>query len=195
MTIACLFGTFDPPHRGHLHIARCVLEVPGVDRVWLVVTPRNPFKLERTLSPDGDRMAMVRLAVAGQEGVEASDAELALPPPNYTVDSLAHFRARWPEHRFALVIGSDNLAQLHRWKDPEGILAHHRVLVYPRPGADPHHAVPDLADRPGITLLEGPVMDVSSTRIRALVRAGGDPGDLLPPAVAGYIGRNGLYRD
>ena len=195
MTIACLFGTFDPPHRGHVHIARRVLEVPGIDRVWLVVTPRNPFKMDRAVSPDEDRMAMVRLAVQGLHGVEASDAELGLPPPNSTADTLAVFRTRWPEHRFALVIGSDNLAQLHRWKDPQAILADHQVLVYPRPGVELHQGLSGLADHAHITLLEGPVMDISSTRIRTAIREGRDPGPQLDPAVAGYIDRNGLYRD
>ncbi|MBL8011974.1 MAG: nicotinate (nicotinamide) nucleotide adenylyltransferase [Flavobacteriales bacterium] len=192
MTIACLFGTFDPPHRGHVHIARRVLEVPGVDRVWLVVTPRNPFKVDRPVSPDAHRMAMVRIAVQGVPGVEASDAELGLPPPNYTVDTLREFRTRWPEHQFVLVIGSDNLAQLHRWKDPEDILAHHRVLVFPRPGVEGHEG---LSRHPGITLLAGPVMDVSSTGIRAAIREGRDPGPELDPSVADHIGRHGLYRD
>lgn len=195
MTIACLFGTFDPPHRGHVHIARRVLEVPGIDRVWLVVTPRNPFKMDRAVSPDEDRMAMVRLAVQGLHGVEASDAELGLPPPNYTADTLQVFRTRWPEHRFALVIGSDNLAQLHRWKDPEAILANHPVLVYPRPGVELHQGLSGLAGHAGITLLEGPVMDISSTRIRTAIREGRDPGPLLDPAVAQHIVRRGLYKD
>ncbi|HMQ75556.1 MAG TPA: nicotinate (nicotinamide) nucleotide adenylyltransferase [Flavobacteriales bacterium] len=195
MTIACLFGTFDPPHRGHVHIARRVLEVPGIDRVWLVVTPRNPFKMDRAVSPDQDRMAMVRLAVQGLHGVEASEAELGLPPPNYTADTLALFRSRWPEHRFALVIGSDNLAQLHRWKDPEAILANHRVLVYPRPGVDLHQGRSGLAGHAGITLLEGPVMDISSTRIRTAIREGRDPGPDLDPAVYAHIAERKLYRD
>ena len=195
MTIACLFGTFDPPHRGHVHIARRVLEVPGIDRVWLVVTPRNPFKMDRAVSPDAHRMEMVRIAVQGVPGVEASDAELGLPPPNYTVDTLQVFRTRWPEHQFVLVIGSDNLAQLHRWKDPEAILAHHPVLVYPRPGVKLHQGLSGLADHAHITLLDGPVMDVSSTRIRSAIREGRDPGPQLDPSVAAYAGRHGLYRD
>lgn len=194
MNIACLFGTFDPPHRGHLHVARKALEVPGIDRAWLVVTPRNPFKMDRAVSPDAHRMAMVRIAAQGLPGIEASDAELALPPPNYTADTLARFRARWPQHRFALVIGGDNLARFHRWKDPQAILAHHRVLVFPRPGSKG----PDgggLQGHPAVTWLEGPMLDVSSTRIREALRQGLDPGPDLDPAVAAYIRRNGLYRD
>ncbi len=195
MNVACLFGTFDPPHEGHLHIARRVLDTPGIDRVWLVVTPRNPFKAGIGLSADAHRLAMVRLAVQGERGLEACDAELPLPPPNYTSDTLAQFRAKWPGHRFALVMGSDNLERFREWKDPEGILAHHRLLVHPRPGHVLPQAPPPFTGHPSITLLDGPVLDVSSTRVRGLLRAGGDAQGLLPEAVASYIAREGLYRD
>ena len=129
MRIGCLFGTFDPPHNGHVALAEHMRTTCGLDEVWLVVTPLNPFKMDRALSPDTNRLAMVRLAVQGKEGLAASGFEIDLPKPNYTADSLRFMRHRWPDHDFALIIGSDNLAKFHTWKDPEDILEHHALLV------------------------------------------------------------------
>ncbi|MBP6389511.1 MAG: nicotinate (nicotinamide) nucleotide adenylyltransferase [Flavobacteriales bacterium] len=195
MTIACLFGTFDPPHNGHLNIARQVLEQSGVDQVWLVITPMNPFKQDQAISANDHRVAMVRAALENMDGIEVSTEELALPPPNYTADTLAHFRTRWPEHRFRLVMGSDNLAQLDRWKDAEGILEHHGIIVYPRPGYDLHRNRSVFADHVDVSFLEGPVMDLSSTRIRQGVREGKPVDHWVGPQVAAYIAANGLYKD
>ena len=113
MRIACLFGSFDPPHRGHLAIAEHMLKACDLEQVWLVVTPQNPFKQDRSLSPDQHRLAMVRLAVQGKDALVASGFELDLPRPSYTADSLRFMRHRWPDHEFALIVGSDNLADLH----------------------------------------------------------------------------------
>ena len=195
MNIACLFGTFDPPHNGHLNIARSVMRMDGVDRVWMVVTPMNPFKQDQTISADVHRVAMVRSALAGEPGLEICTEELILPPPNYTADTLAHFRDRWPEHRFRVVMGSDNLAQLHRWKDPESILDHHGIIVYPRPGSELHLMLSGLAAHPKVSILEGPAMDLSSTRIRHAVREGRPINQWVSAPVAAYIAANGLYKD
>lgn len=195
MNIGLLFGTFDPPHLGHLSIACHMRDHEGQDEVWWVVTPRSPFKLEQTISPDRIRLEMVQAALAGEPRLVACDEELALAPPNYTADTLAHFRARWPQHDFALIIGSDNLAELHRWRDPEGILAHHRILVYPRPGSaiDINRSV--FAGHPGVRITEAPLMNVSSTRIRQRVHDLLSIQGLLPPAVEAMIQEKGLYKD
>ena len=109
MNIGCLFGSFDPPHLGHVSIAKHMLKAAKLDQVWLVVTPQNPFKQDRKLSPEQHRLAMTRIAVLGEAGLVASGFELDLPKPNYTTDTLAFMRQRWPQHTFSLIVGSDNL--------------------------------------------------------------------------------------
>ncbi|MEO8066744.1 MAG: nicotinate-nucleotide adenylyltransferase [Flavobacteriales bacterium] len=194
MKVGCLFGTFDPPHSGHVAIAEAVRAQVGLDEVWLVVTPLNPFKQDRVMSADSVRWYMTDLAVKGRPGLSASDVELSLPQPNYTVDTLADMRQRFPEDEFSLIMGSDNLAGLHKWKDPEGILKHHRVLVYPRPGVELHRMQAVYADHPRVQWVDAQMMDLSSTRIRQRVREGSDIGGMVPEAVRSYISAQGLYK-
>ncbi len=196
MKVGLLFGTFDPPHRAHVAVAEHMLRTQGLDAVWLVVTPLNPFKQHQPISPDELRLAMVRLAIQDHPGLDACDFELSLPTPSYTVDTLRAMRARWPEHQFSLIIGSDNLQALHRWKEPEEILAHHDVLVYPRPGAELHGALNPLAHHPRIRLVtDAPVMDISSTRVREQLPAGHLPPDALAQQVATFIREHRLYQN
>lgn len=193
MNIGCLFGTFDPPHKGHTAIASWMLEHVPFDAVWLVVTPRNPFKQDRPVSGDHHRVAMTRLAVAGTHGLSVCEEELRLAPPNYTVDTLAHFRDRWPEHRFSLIIGSDNLAAFDRWRDPEVILRHHPVVVYPRPGMPVRSGANHWMDHPAVRVIDAPLLDLSSTRIRKALGEGLDTARWLAPEVRAYALREGLY--
>ena len=194
MKIGCLFGSFDPPHLGHVAVARYMLEHRGLDQVWLVVTPQNPFKQDRKLSPEQHRLAMTNLAVQGTPGLSASGLELDLPRPNYTVDTLAFMRQRWPQHAFTLLIGSDNLAGLHQWKNALDLLAQTPVLVYPRPGAEEHLALAELAYHPAVTYVpEAPMMAVSSTGIRVRLCNWKPVDGQLDPKVLAYIRQNGLY--
>lgn len=194
MNIGCLFGSFDPPHAGHLAIARHMLAAGKLDQVWLVVTPQNPFKQDRKLSPEQQRLAMTRLAVQGETNIVASGVELDLPKPSYTADTLAFMRKRWPQHQFTLIIGSDNLAGLHTWKDPQAILDHHKVLVYPRPGLEEHLAHADLLYHPAVRLVQdAPLMDTSSTSVRVRLRNWKPVEGLVDPNVLAYIRQNGLY--
>lgn len=195
MRIGCLFGTFDPPHRGHIAIAEHMLRNEGLDEVWLIVTPRNPFKLDKRLSPEEQRLAMVRLSVSGRGGLKASDLEFGLPRPSYTVDTLSWMREQWPEHAFVLIIGSDNMAGLHRWKAPQTILANHSILVYPRPGLEDHLQEAEMAQQANVKLvLDAPLLDISSTAIRRNAQQGLPISDSVGPAVAAYIEELGLYR-
>jgi len=194
MRIGCLFGTFDPPHKGHLAIAEHMLKHCGLDQVWLVVTPQNPFKMDRVLSPDQHRLAMVRLAVQGKEGLVASGFEIDLPRPNFTADSLRFMRNRWPDHTFSLIIGSDNLAKLHTWKDPDEIMEHHGLLVYPREGVKEHLASTIYHGHPGLRMIsDAPMLDVSSTGIRSDVKAWRQVEDRVSAQVLTYIRQHRLY--
>lgn len=194
MKIGCLFGTFDPPHNGHIALAAYMRTACMLDQVWLVVTPQSPFKQNGRLTPDDHRLAMVRLAVANEPTLVASGMELDLPGPHYTVDTLAFMRARWPGHEFSLIMGSDNLATLHLWKDPDGILNHHQVLVYPRPGSIEALRSTEYGAHPKVRLMvDAPLMDTSSTAIRGDLRAWRPVHDRLAPAVLTYIREQGLY--
>lgn len=196
MKIGCLFGTFDPPHMGHILIARFMREHQGLDEVWLVVTPQNPFKKDRQLSPELHRLAMTRLAVQGVEGLGASGVELDLPRPNFTSDTMAFMRERWPQHEFSLIMGSDNLAHLHEWKDVAQMLERTKVLVYPRPGIEEHLAQADLLYHPSVTLVsDAPQTATSSTGIRVRLRNWKPVEGLLDPKVLAYIRQNGLYAE
>lgn len=195
MRIGCLFGTFDPPHLAHVAIARHLLGAAGLDQVWLVVTPQNPFKQDMVLSPDKHRLAMVRLALQADPELVASGFELDLPKPSYTVDSLRFMRMRWPEHVFTLIIGSDNLAVFHRWKDAQDILEHHEVLVYPREGFQAHLASAELRDDPRLRIVaDAPLEDISSTAIREAIRTWRPVDRLVAPAVLAYIRQHRLYQ-
>ena len=194
MKIGCLFGSFDPPHLGHVLLAKYMREHQGLDQVWLVVTPQNPFKQDRKLSPEKHRLAMTHLAVQGLEGLSASGLELDMPRPNYTADTLTFMRKRWPQHRFSLIIGSDNLASLHEWKDASLMLEKTPVLVYPRPGLEEHLAQADLLYHPSLTVVpDAPQTPVSSTGIRVRLRNWHPVDGLLDPKVLAYIRQNGLY--
>lgn len=195
MRVGCLFGTFDPPHAGHLAVANHMLKHMGLDQVWLVVTPLNPFKQGRTISPDTHRLAMVRLAVQGHEGVLASGFEIDLPKPSYTADSLRFMRHRWPDHSFDLIIGSDNLASFHQWKDPEDILEHHRLLVYPRHGMKEHLASSIFVGHPHVRVVaNAPLVEVSATRIRSDIANWRAVDAWVDPQVLSHIRQNGLYK-
>ncbi|MEO5583825.1 MAG: nicotinate (nicotinamide) nucleotide adenylyltransferase [Flavobacteriales bacterium] len=194
MKIGCLFGSFDPPHLGHVLLAKYMREHQGLDQVWLVVTPQNPFKQDRKLSPESHRLAMTHLAVQGVDGLSASGLELDMPRPNYTADTLAFMRERWPQHQFSLIIGSDNLASLHEWKDASLMLEKTPVLVYPRNGLEEHLAQADLLYHPSVTVLpDAPQTPVSSTGIRVRLRNWLPVDGLLDPKVLAYIRQNGLY--
>lgn len=194
MRIGCLFGTFDPPHNGHLAIADHMRATQGLDEVWLVVTPQNPFKKDRLLTADHHRLAMVRLAVQHHAGLVATGFEIDLPKPSFTVDSLRFMRHRWPDHVFDLIIGSDNLAGFHDWKEPDEILEHHRLLVYPRNGLKEHLASTIYHGHPGVRVVaDAPLTAISSTGIRAGLKKWSAVDGQLPEAVLGYIRAHRLY--
>ena len=184
---ALLGGTFNPLHNGHIAIARNVLEQGLADEVWMLVTPCNPWKKDQDLPDDRLRYEMVAQAVKDMEGIHASDYEFKLDKPSYTANTLRHISADYPDRKFILTIGADNWVKFNEWRESDFILANYPIIVYPRKGCD----VKQLPA--GVTLLDLPLEDVSSTDIRNLVSKGEPINHLVPESVARLITEKCLY--
>lgn len=186
---ALFFGSFNPIHVGHLIIANTMLQQGGVDELWFVVSPQNPLKERATLLADHHRMQMVRRAIEDNYKMQACDIEMHLPLPSYTAVTLAALGERYPEREFCLVMGSDNLATFERWRNYEYILEHYRLLVYPRPGTQRCK----LATHPHVTMVDVPMMDISSSYIRQQIAARKDVRYLLTEPVHKYLTEMHFY--
>lgn len=126
------FGSFNPVHKGHLALAESVLEKKLTEEIWFVLSPQNPFKREDDLWPETTRIERLSKALKGREGMYLCTAELDLPKPSYTVQTLRYLSGKYPDRRFSILMGEDNLAELHRWKEYREILSTSDIYVYPR---------------------------------------------------------------
>lgn len=190
-TIGLFFGSFNPIHTGHLIIANYMANYTDLDEVWLVVSPHNPLKQKDTLINMYDRLEMVNLALDHAEHVRSSTIEFSLPQPSYTIDTLIHLKEKHPAMDFALIMGSDNLLSLKKWKNYEIILRDYRILVYPRPD---YPVSTDLENHSSVTITNTPLMEFSSTFIRNAVKKGKNIRYFVPDSVLAFIESKGLYR-
>ena len=180
-------GTFNPLHNGHLTIVKSVLEQGLADEVWILITPCNPWKKDQALLDDRLRYDMVAQAVKDLDGVRASDFEFKLDKPSYTANTLRRISAEYPDREFVITIGADNWVKFHNWKEADFILNNYPIIVYPRQG----YPIESLSAN--VTLLDCPLMDISSTRIRQMVQDGTPINELVPASVARTIKEKGLY--
>jgi nicotinate-nucleotide adenylyltransferase len=191
MKIGLYFGTFNPIHVGHLIIANHLSEFTDLEEVWMVVTPHNPHKNKSTLLEDHHRLQMVFLATEDYDKIKPSDIEFKLPQPNYTVNTLAHLKDKFPNHEFSLIMGEDNLKSLHKWKNYEYILEHHDIYVYPRVAEKSEEVV---IKSPKIHFVTAPVIEISSTFIRNSIREKKNAKPMLTEKVFEYITHNLFYK-
>ena len=186
MRLGVLGGSFDPVHHGHLIAARTLREKLELDAVMLIPAGQQPFKRDGHGASGEDRVAMTELAVVGEPGLAVDRIEVDRAGPSYTVDTLVALKAGQPGAELVLLVGADAAAELPAWREAERIRELARVVVFTRAGADP----PRLDER----VVEVPVLEISSTDIRARVGAGLSIRFLVPEVVAAYITANGLYR-
>lgn len=186
-TIGLLGGSFNPVHCGHMMLAAYLTQWNIVDRVWLMLSPRNPLKNPLGLIPDTRRLAMLSIATRGVERVDTCDIELSMPLPSYTINTLDLLASRYPGRRFKLVIGSDNWQVFDQWRDWQRILDEYGVIVYPRPG----YPVEGHVD--GMETITPITVNLSSTQVRDAIARGRDMSCFLPPGVYKYIVDNKLY--
>ena len=191
MKIGIFGGSFDPIHIGHAIIAQHIISSGAVDRLWFMVSPVNPLKAGKEQQvADTDRLRMVEMVSRPMEGVETSAFEFTMPRPSYTIDTLNALQAKFPDDEFYLVTGGDNWQIFNKWRNSEEILAKYHLLIYPRLGYEVN--IPeDLKDR--VTLVEAPIIELSSTEIRERLANGQSVRYYVPDEVLGYIERHHLY--
>ena len=190
--IGLFFGSFNPIHIGHMIIANYIVEHTEIDEVWLVVTPHNPHKKKTSLLSDFQRLSMVRLAVENYPKIKASNIEFNLPQPNYTINTLTVLQEKYPDKKFILLMGEDNLASLPKWKNFEAILTYYQIYVYPRLH---QKTVPDfLINHPSIKQIKAPIIELSATQIRKDIKERKNVRPMLPPKVFKYLDEMNFYK-
>jgi nicotinate-nucleotide adenylyltransferase len=190
MRVGLYFGSFNPIHHGHLIIANYILDHTDLDQVWFVVSPQNPLKPSASLLNEYHRLFLVQLAVEGEKNLKASDIEFKLPKPSYTVDTLAYLQEKYPGNQFAIIMGSDSLQNLPKWKNYQWLLQHYPIYVYKRPE---HEKAPGYPEAKHIQIMDAPLLPISSTTIRQNIREGKSIRYLVPDAVREEIEKSGYY--
>ena len=200
MKIGLYFGSFNPIHTGHLLIANHFLNARLIEKLWFVLSPRNPFKETKSLLDEYDRLHLLKIAVESDDRMRVTDVEFSLPRPSYTSVTLMHLSEKYPEHQFYLIIGGDSLQNFHSWKNASFIAANFPLLVYPRPGSDISQAVARTYEDQGkkvaaqIQVVDAPQFELSSTDIRKHISAGQSIRYMVPERVREEILQNGYYR-
>ena len=190
--IGLFFGSFNPIHVGHLILANHFAEHTTMDQVWLVVTPQNPHKEKKSLLADRQRLEMVYRACEPYPKLQPSAIEFDLPQPNYTIDTLVRLSEKHPEYLFSLLVGEDNLATFHKWKNHEIILEDYGLWVYPR---QQHRPIPDsLQNHPKIQHMAAPEINISASALRHDIQKGKNIRPLMPEAAWQYLDEMGFYR-
>lgn len=199
-------GTFDPIHVAHLAVAQEAVEALGLERVLFVPAGQPPHKPGQVITAAAHRLAMVQLAIAGNDRFAVDRLELDREGPSYTVDTLEALVARRAtasapgrEQTLTLILSAEAFLGLPSWNDPNRVLDLARVAVAPRdgyPGADAAFLAqhfPDHIDR--VVFLDGPRLRLSATELRERAAAGHSLRYLVPDAVAAYIDDHDLYRN
>ena len=181
--VGLFFGSFNPIHNGHLMLANYLAEYGGLDEIWFVVSPQNPFKDKKSLLADRHRLYMVEMAIKDDERFQVCDIEFYMPQPSYTIDTLTRLQERHPNTDFYLICGMDNIESFKKWKNYEMILQYHHLMVYPRKG----YSSNELVEHPSVTVVEAPEIEVSSTFIRNAIGEGKDVRYFVPKDVYKYI--------
>jgi len=189
MRIGLYFGSFNPIHIGHLIIANHLLNETPLEKIWFILSPQNPFKINHSLLNEYDRLHLLQTATADDPRIKVSDIEFSLPKPSYTSVTLAHLSERYPEHEFSIIMGSDSFQNLHKWKNYEAIIGNYSIYVYKRPEFPVENTI-------GAKLVEldAPLLQISATGIREMIRDGKSIRYMVPENVIAEIEKGGYYK-
>lgn len=184
------FGSFNPIHIGHLVIANYIMEFSPMKQLWFVISPQSPFKKQSNLLENYHRLELVNRAIENDNRFRTSDIEFKLPTPSYTIDTLTYLKEKYPNRKFAIIMGADNLFHFHKWKNFEQIRDNFQIMVYPRPGIKQE----DCPDFENLHWVDAPIMEISSSFIRNAIREKKDIRYFLHPEVWKYMDEMNFYR-
>ncbi len=190
MKVGLYFGSFNPIHIGHLIIANYVANNTLLDEVWFVISPQNPLKKERTLLNEQHRKHLIDLAIDGEKKLRTSNVEFRLPKPSYTVNTLTYLSEKYPKYDFSIIMGSDSFSNIRRWKNYEVLLRDYKFYIYQRRG----FLLKDLVV-PKVFILNAPLLEISSTLIRYLIKKKKSIRFLVPDIVKNEIENQVYYKD
>jgi nicotinate-nucleotide adenylyltransferase len=189
MKVGLYFGSFNPIHHGHLIIASHVLQNTDVDQIWFIVSPQNPFKKYSSLLNEYQRLHLVRLAVEGFVGLKVIDIEFKLPKPSFTYDTLKALAIMYPTFDFTVIMGSDSYQNLNAWKNYDKIKAKYQIYIYQRP----KYEISEI-DEGHIKIINAPLLEISSSMIRTILKDGGTIRYYVPEIVREEIEKGMYYR-
>jgi nicotinate-nucleotide adenylyltransferase len=189
MKIGLFGGSFDPVHLGHLLVAQAALEELGLTQIFFIPASQSPFKPESVLAPAAERLRLLRLALAGQTGCEIDDQEIIRGGVSYTIDTVRDYLRRFPASDLFYLIGADHVPQLPHWRACEELARLLGFIIIPRPGEPVAPLPPPFRGQ----ALRGFPLGISSSQVRARIRAGQPIDWLVPAAVAEAIRNNQLY--
>jgi nicotinate-nucleotide adenylyltransferase len=189
MKIGLYFGSFNPIHIGHLIIANHVLNETDLKKIWLIVSPQNPLKPSNSLLNEYDRIHLAKLSTEGDTRFHVSDIEFKLPKPSYTIDTLTYLSEKYPQHDFCVIMGSDSYQNLSKWKNYEAIVKNYTIYIYIRAGytINPHFGTQPI-------ILDAPLLQISATEIRTLVKQGKSIRYMVPEKVREEIEQTRYYK-
>lgn len=189
MNIGLFFGSFNPIHNGHLIVANFILNETGIQKIWFIVSPQNPFKQSKSLLNEYDRLHLTRLAVQDDIRLKASEVEFGLPKPSYTANTLTYLHEKYPENSFSIIMGSDSFQNINNWKNFESIIKSFPICVYKRRGFEIKETYG--AD---LKLLNSPLLEISATQIRDYVKKKKSIRYLVPENVREEIESRQFYK-
>jgi len=189
MNIGLYFGSFNPVHNGHLIIANHVINYTDIKQVWIIVTPQNPLKNSSSLLNEYDRLHLVQSALDGETKIKASTIEFKLPRPSFTIDTLTYLKEKFPQHKFSIIIGSDSFKNITKWKNHHLIIKGFDFYLYERKGFPINNEV-----KAKVNILDAPIVQISSTMIREMIKSGKSIRYLVPDVVNKEIKENAYYK-
>lgn len=188
MNVGLYFGSFNPVHNGHLIIANHILNEAKVQEIWFMVSPQNPFKETSSLLNEQHRLSLVKLAIDDTPGMRASNIEFTLPKPSYTINTLVYLEEKYPKHTFHIVMGSDGFKNIDKWQNSEQLLKNYPIIIYNRPGF-----VINEKHKGNVSIEDAPLLEISSTHIRKLIKAKKSIRYLVPENVMIEIAKEHYY--
>lgn len=189
--VGLFFGSFNPVHVGHMIIANYMVEHTELEEIWMVLSPQNPFKSQKSLANDYDRLHLLNLSIGEHAKIKSSNVEFNLPKPSYTIDTLIYLKEKYPDKKFSLIMGGDNITNFHKWKNYELIIRDHDIYVYKRGDKTEHQ----LGDTPKVKFAEAPLLNISASYIRNSIKEGKSIQYLVTEEVFNYLNTHNIYKN